>query len=141
MAKLPTPADITKKMLDRSRGAGQDWRAGLERSRGTITTNMKAAGGRWKQAMTDAISQDRWGKAVANLTDDQIISAALKVGDTAWLNGITSREDKILAAWNLLGPKLQAHIDKIAAMPNVTDGDREKRMVENLRGMKALGVS
>lgn len=35
-------------------------------------------------------------------------------------------------------PILVKHQAKIHAMPNVTDADRERRMIENLRGLKRL---
>ncbi len=138
--KLQSTTDIVKKTLDRARQAPDTWLAGLQRASGTITSNMKAAAPRWKQAMMDAIAKDAWAKAIGPLTDDVVISAATKVGGQTWLNGLTSREDKLSAAWAILGPKLQAHMEKIGAMPNVTDADREKRMVENLHGMRTLGI-
>jgi chorismate mutase len=33
---------------------------------------------------------------------------------------------------------LTAHLAKIDAMPEATDSDRENRVLENLRGLKAL---
>ncbi len=138
--KLASPTDIVNKTLERARTAPGAWEKGLQNASGTITSNMKAAGPRWKQAMQDAIAKDTWAKSIASLTDDQVISAALKVGGNTWLNGITSRQDKITAAWNVLGPKLQAHMDRIGGLPNVTDADREARMVANLRGMRMLGL-
>jgi hypothetical protein len=138
--KLKSVEQIVKKMLDRTRGQGAEWEAGLDNARGTITSNMKAANPRYKAEMGKALSEDRWLKSLGNLTDDQIIAAAKKVGGSAWESGITSRDDKIRAAWQELLPRLQAHVDRIRAMPNVTDGDREKRMIENRRGMIALGL-
>ena len=35
-------------------------------------------------------------------------------------------------------PLLREHVNKIRAMPDETDADRERRMLENLRGLKKL---
>lgn len=138
--KLPSGSDIVGKTLERARGATTAWEKGIQNAEGTIVSNMKAAGPRWKQAMQDAIARDAFLKGIASLTDAQVIASALKVGGNTWLNGLTNREDKLARAWQILQPKLQQHMDRIAAMPNVTDADREKRMLENLRGMRLLGV-
>jgi hypothetical protein len=113
----------------------------MEGARGTIVSNMKRGKERWKVSMQDAIAKDLFGKAVDKLTDDEIINAAKAVGGSTWEQGLTSRQDKLQRAWEILLPKLKAHTDRINAMPNATDGDREKRMTENLRGMRALGAS
>lgn len=139
--KLPSASEIVGKMLENARPAGKHWKGGLERARGTITSGMKASKDRYKQSMQDVISKDLWGKAIDKLTDDEIIAAATAVGDAAWLNGLTSREEKIKKAWEILAPRLQALKDKIGAMKNITDADREARMIENLREMRKLGSS
>ena len=141
MALPKSSADVVKKTLDRARGQGTAWEQGMSNASGTIVSNARAAAPRWKQAILDAIQGDRYLKGLGNVTDDQIITAAKKVGGAAWENGLTSREDKLRAAWDVLLPKLQSHVTRIKAMPNVTDADREKRMLENLRGMRQLGLS
>ena len=34
--------------------------------------------------------------------------------------------------------QLTGHLQRIDAMPDVTDADRERRMVENLKGLRAM---
>lgn len=136
--KLAAPGDIVKKTLTRAAQAPATWEGGMQHAAGTITSAMKLAGPRFAASMQKVINEKLWDKAIAPLTDDVIIAAALKVGGNTWLNGLTTRESKLAAAWAILAPKLQAHMDRIAAMPNVTDADREARMVANLRGMRQL---
>ncbi len=138
--KLATAENIVKKTLARAGQAPRDWEQGLQNASGTITSAMKQAGPRFAASMQKVITDKLWDKAVAPLTDEMIIAAALKVGGNTWLNGLTTREDKLLRAWQVLQPRLQTHVDKINAMPNVTEADRERRMVENLHGMRALGL-
>ncbi len=138
--KLAAPADIVKKTLSRAGQAPAAWEGGMRKAEGTITSNMKQAGPRFAASMQNVINNKLWDKSIAGLTDAAIIAAAVKVGGNTWLNGLTTREDKITAAWTVLAPKLQAHMDRIAQLPNVTDADREARMVANLRGMRQLGL-
>jgi hypothetical protein len=52
------------------------------------------------------------------------------------VEGVTKREkkvDKFVRAWQ---PVLSDHVSTIDALPDVTDADRENRMLENLRGLK-----
>ena len=54
------------------------------------------------------------------------------------VDGVVKREkkvDRFVKAWQ---PMLADHLSKIDAMPDVTDADREERMLENLRGLKAM---
>lgn len=139
--KLPDTSAIVQKTVQRAQNAPQAWLDGLTRARGTIVSGAKAADQKWKTAMQDAIARDAFGKGLANVTDDDVIAAATKVGGNAWLNGLTSRQDKLMKAWQVLGPKLQALMDKVHALPNVTPVDGENRMLENLRGMRKLRKS
>lgn len=139
--KLPSAEAIAKKMVDRTSGAGGAWESGMRGAAGSITSNMKAASKRYKDEMTKALAEGRWDKAIANLTDDQIIAAAIKTGGGGWETAISNKAEKVAAAWRILQPRLQAHMDKIAAMPNGSDAEREQRMVENLRGMRKLGLA
>jgi hypothetical protein len=139
MAKLLSPEEWVNKMMSRAQGAGADWKSGLERARGTITSNMKKSAGRYKSEMQKSLAEDRWSKSIANLSDDQIIAAATAGGDSAWLAGLTNRTDKVRAALTRLHSKLQAHVDKINAMPAETDEQRKQKMLANLEGMKLIG--
>jgi hypothetical protein len=126
------------KMLERIKAAGSAWETGVQNPRRSPTAQMKAAAGKWKANMQAAINADRWAKKIANLTDESIRTAALKVGSSAFINGITAREDKVRAAVARLQPKVAAVSAQVQGMPQNTDGDREQRMLANLRGMRGI---
>ena len=65
-------------------------------------------------------------------------SMAETVGAENLVRGYTSRRPKLERRIGKLQPLLASHLTKIDALPNVTDADREKRMIENLRGLKGL---
>ena len=129
------------KMIARVKNAGPDWEKGVQNPRRSPVAGMKAAAGKWKNNMQRAIQEDRWAKAVNGLTDDAIKAAAAKVGGGKFVDGITAREQKIRDAIQKQQPKVAALSTKIQGMPQDTDQQREARMVENLRGMRATKAS
>ncbi len=63
---------------------------------------------------------------------------ASDLGTNRLVEGVVKREkkvDKFVKGWQ---PLLLDHVSKIDELPDVTDADREERMLENLRGLKAL---
>jgi len=63
------------------------------------------------------------------------------IGAQRLVEGVVSRRPKIEARVSELHRKMTAHLSRIDALPNVTPGDRERRMVENLRGLRAFKES
>lgn len=60
------------------------------------------------------------------------------IGARRLVEGVTARRYKVERFVAAYVPLLKGHLSRIDALPNVTDADREKRMVENVRGLKAL---
>jgi len=141
LALVGAVVDATKwadKMITRVKNASADWEAGVQRPRRSPTAAMKAAAGKWKTNMQKAITEDRWFKAIGTLTDDAIKAAAVKVGGQRFVDGVTAREQKVRDAIAKLQPKVSALSARIQAMPQDSDAQRETRMLENLRGMRAI---
>lgn len=64
--------------------------------------------------------------------------AAETKGYTRIADGVAAARSKIERFWAAYQPLLQAHVQKIRAMPNVTPADRKQRMIANLDGLRAL---
>ena len=60
------------------------------------------------------------------------------IGAQNLVAGVVARRAKVERFWSAWMPLLTAHLQTIDRLPNVTDADRERRMVENLRGLRAL---
>ena len=61
-----------------------------------------------------------------------------EIGAGRLVDGVAKREPKVrrfVTGWQ---PVLSEHVSKIDALADVTDSDREARMLANLRGLKAL---
>jgi len=52
--------------------------------------------------------------------------------------GVTGREKEVHDSVTPWQPIVESHVRKIDEMPEVTDAEREARMLANLRGLKAL---
>lgn len=61
-----------------------------------------------------------------------------ELGAGRLVEGVTKREAKVGDFIRTFQPLLAEHVGKIDALAAVTDSDREKRMLENLRGLKKL---
>lgn len=63
---------------------------------------------------------------------------ARDLGADKLVDGVVKREAKVTEFTSTFQPMLVSHLAKIDALPEATDSDRENKMLENLRGLKAL---
>lgn len=95
-------------------------------------------------------AEDKWAARVKEAADKGLRKKRLmKVSADEWnsyahafsgrlVEGVTKREAKVKEFVDAWSPKLQSHLSRIDGLPAVTDADMETRMLENLRGLKAL---
>ena len=92
---------------------------------------------KWATRVKEAIDKGLRKKRLSKVTADEWNSYAHAFSGRL-VEGVTKRESKVkdfVDAWN---PKLLSHLSKVDSLPAVTDADMETRMLENLRGLKAL---
>lgn len=97
-----------------------------------------AAEERWAARIREAIEKGLRKRALSATNMTEWFKYANDIGAGRLVEGVTKREakvDRFIKAWQ---PILADHVAKIDAMPAVTDADMEARMLENLRGLKAL---
>lgn len=63
---------------------------------------------------------------------------ASTLGADKLVDGVVKREAKVSKFVSAFQPLLVSHLAKVDALAEETDADREARMLENLRGLKAL---
>ena len=63
---------------------------------------------------------------------------ASELGADKLVDGVVKREAKVAEFITTFQPLLTSHLSKVDALADVTDSDRETKMLENLRGLKAL---
>lgn len=92
---------------------------------------------KWANRIKEAIDAGRRKARLSKVTADQWNTYA-KGFSSRLVEGVTKREAKVSGFVDAWHPKLQSHLAKVDSLPAVTDADMETRMLENLRGLKAL---
>lgn len=98
----------------------------------------KAAEEKYAEAMRKVIDEKRRLRGLEKTNSDEWLNYTLNIGKERLVDGVVKREAKVAEFVRAWQPLLVDHLSKIDAMPDVTDADREARMIENLRGLKAL---
>lgn len=97
-----------------------------------------ATEGKFADAMRKAIDAEARRKGLEKTDMATWYKYASTIGADKLVDGVVKREDKVSAFVTTFHPLLTSHLGKIDALPEETDADRENRMLENLRGLKAL---
>lgn len=133
-----SPEQWAQKLSTRAANAGQDWIDGVNNPiRDPVAAALKAAP-KWKAKMQEAIAKDTWAKKMAKVSSADIKAIANKVGPGAYTQGIAARMDKIQAAGARILPKIYSAADKVGAMPDATEAERDQRMLANVKELRAI---
>jgi len=93
---------------------------------------------KYAAATRKAIDEERRKAALEKTSMAEWYKYASELGADKLVDGVVKREPKVtkfITAWH---PMLTSHLASIDALPEETDSERETRMLENLRGLKAL---
>jgi hypothetical protein len=137
--KVKSPDRWASQQINNAKSSSQDWLNGINNpSRDPIQAAI-AAEPKYVEAMKKVISEGRHAKGLQGKSLSDITGPANKLGASVFEQGIAAREDKIRSVVQKLQPELQAVSDKVQAMAETTEQDRERRMIENLRAMRQVG--
>ena len=147
-APPPNPATVTRlipasewlnKQLGNLQAVGEtNYRAGITRPKKDPIAAGIAAQGAYEAAMRDPKVLARRVSGLRRTNMEEWASMAERIGASRLVQGVTERRYKVERFLTGYVPKLLSHLQHIDALPNVTDADRERRMVENLRGLRGL---
>jgi hypothetical protein len=137
--RVPDAQAWTNKMVTRASNAGQDWVSGSLAPRkdpiqAALDANQKRIA-RFNQSVTDKT----WEGAMARVDPAQTAATIQAVGAQGYAQGIQARKGKIGASIARLQPLVVAHVAKMDAIKVTSDADAENKMIQNVRGMRALG--
>jgi len=96
-----------------------------------------AAEGKYAARTRAAIDAQRRAKALQTVTAQEWYTYANTFADRL-PDGVAKREAKVKEFVNNWVPILESHLSKIDQIKVETDADAENKMLENLRGLKAL---
>jgi len=94
--------------------------------------------GKFKEAMEKALANESRKKGLQKTSMEEWYMYARDLGADKLVAGVEKRKAKVqkfVTAWH---PILSTHLGKLDALAEETDSDRETKMLENLRGLKAL---
>lgn len=140
MATL-SATDVAAKWKQRSAAAAPDYASGVANSDKDPTALAIAAGPRYIANVQAAFNSGKWANGLRRAGKSGWQAAVAAVGETNYSNGVNAAEDKVASAFAPLLAFESGLQSKIAAMPNVTDVDRENRMLAWVRGMRTYSKS
>jgi hypothetical protein len=147
-APRPNPATVTRlipatewvsKQVGNLQAVGEtNYRAGITRPKKDPIQAGIAAQPAYEAAMRDPATLKRRESGLRRTNMDEWSSMSERVGARRLVEGVVERRYKVERFVGSFQPKLAAHLQHIDALPAVTDADRERKMVENLKGLRAL---
>jgi hypothetical protein len=136
--RLPTPQAWVEKQIQNLSAVGEtNYRVGITTPKKSPIGAAIAAQGSYENAMRNPEVLKRREAGLRRTNDDEWAAMAEK-GASRLVQGVVDRRFKVERAVTTLQAKMASHLQRIDSLPNVTDADRERRMVENLKGMRAI---
>lgn len=133
------PDEWVKRQIDTLTSVGEaNYLQGIKAPRKDPIKAGIAAQDAYVNAMKDPEVLARRKTALEKTNIDEWVAMAETLGASKLVEGVRARQYKVERFVGKFQPLLKAHLEKIDKMPNATDADREKRMLENKRGLQAL---
>jgi len=139
VTRVLSPTDWAKRQIDNLKAVGEgSYKVGISKpakdpiAAGIATENKYAA------EVKRAIDEGRRKAALEKTDMATWYKYASEIGAGRLVDGVVKREAKVKKFVGTFQPLLVDHLAKIDALPDVSDKEREDRMLENLRGLKAL---
>lgn len=95
---------------------------------------------RFKESMQRVINEGTWEGGMALVDESETISTIERMGSGVYTKGITDRKPKIRRVVAALREDRLALCAVIDALPVATESDREAKMIQNVRGLRAIGA-
>lgn len=133
---LPTAQAVASKWVSRTSAAAQDYAEGVAKTDVDPTQRAVASQARMRQRILEAIDSGRWAQGLQRVGVQGWKNAVATKGVQNFGTGVAAAESKVAQAFGPLlafEASLKATID---AMPNVTDADRNNRMLAWANGMR-----
>lgn len=132
----PTAQAVYQKWLKNTAAAADDYVAGVQDTDKDIAGLAIAAIPRMRANILDAIDNGRVANGLRAIGTQGIKDAVAAKGKVAFVNGVGGAQVKFEGSFTPLLSYVDGVKRKIAAMPNITDADRDARMLENVKLMR-----
>lgn len=132
---LPTAQEVAEKWRSRAGGAGADWVSGVQRVTQSPAQAAVAAREKWVQKMTDTATHDKWASNLGSVTLQEWQAACQATGPSRYTSGIAASVQKYQSRMGGVLNHIQAGLDQLSGMPNVTIEDAIARSGQFIRHM------
>ena len=137
--RVLSPEDWKKRQIETLRSLGRaNYVEGIKSPKADPIARGIATEGKYAEETRKAIDAGRRKAALEKTSMAEWYQYASTLGADKLVDGVVKREAKVSDFIASFQPMLTSHLAKIDALADVTDSDRENRMLENLRGLKAL---
>lgn len=139
ITRILSPEDWKRRQLDNLKDVGErSYKVGISKPKKDPIAAGIAAQDRYEAQMKkdEVLKRRKTQLEKTNMAEWYKYSS--EIGAGRLVEGVVKREAKVDNFVRAFQPMLADHVSKIDALADVTDSDREARMLENLRGLKAL---
>jgi len=137
--RVLSPEDWKKRQIETLRSVGRaNYVEGIKSPKADPIARGIATEGKYAEETRKAIDAGRRKAALEKTSMADWYQYASTIGADKLVDGVIKREKKVSDFITAFQPLLTSHLAKVDALADVTDSDRENRMLENLRGLKAL---
>jgi hypothetical protein len=133
---IKTAQEVTQKWTTRTSAAAPDYAKGVAETDKDPTALAIAAGPRYLANVQTAFQSGKWANGLRRAGKAGWQAAVASKGQQNFANGVNAAEAKVLDAFTKLLAFEQNLQNQVNGMPNVTDNDREQRMLTWVRGMR-----
>jgi len=139
VTRVLSPEDWKKRQLDTLKSVGEsNYKVGIAKPKKDPIAAGIAAEGKYAAETKKAIDSGARAAALAKTTMGEWYKYSSDLGAGRLVDGVVKREAKVSAFITSFQPMLSSLLGRVDQMAQTTDGEREQKMLENLRGLKAL---
>lgn len=138
---IKNATSVAAKWASRTSAASQDYADGVANSDKDPTALAIAAGPRYLQNVQAAFNSGRWANGLRKVGKTGWQQAVAAKGVTNFSTGVQAAQAKVEQAFTSLLAYESNLQNQVNSMPNVTDADREARMLTWVRGMRKYPAS
>lgn len=139
--RIPTPEELTALQIKGTEDNAQKWLDRVTHPRKNFKEEAlkETTRKRYHDSMSKVLSEERWEGGMANVNETEALDTIKALGASHYSDAVKARESKILRVAKELDSARLALASHIDDLPTATDADREKKMIENKRGLQAIG--
>lgn len=139
VTRVISPDAWKKRQIDTLKAVGEtNYKVGIAKPRKDPIEAGIAAEEKYAANTKKAIDEGRRATALGKTSMAEWYRYSSELGAGRLVDGVVKREAKVDKFVKTFQPMLVSHLASVDALADVTDSDREQRMLENLRGLKAL---